>query len=104
MVVTPPTPTTLHPFVPGETQVADLEDQLRDHDDMLQLLRTNLLKAQSRMKAQADSKRRELSFREGEDVFLRIQPFRHTRSLREGMRSFLLVIIVLILSFILWDL
>nr|GFC09508.1 hypothetical protein [Tanacetum cinerariifolium] len=33
-----------------------------------------LLKAQSRMKAQADSKRRELTFNAGDSVFLRIQP------------------------------
>ena len=69
-------PPPLNPYVQGETQNADLEEQLVARDDALQLLRTNLLKAQSRMKAQSDSKRRELSFEVGDAVLLRIQPFR----------------------------
>ncbi|PWA74286.1 hypothetical protein CTI12_AA219250 [Artemisia annua] len=69
-------PPPLTPYVQGETQNADLEEQLVARDDALQLLRSNLLKAQSRMKAQSDSKRRELSFEVGDAVLLRIQPFR----------------------------
>ena len=42
--------------------MAELEDQLLTRDEMLWLLKENLLKAQTRMKAQADSKRRELQF------------------------------------------
>ena len=49
-------PPPLTPYVQGETQNVDLEEQLVARDDALQLLRSNLLKAQS------DSKRRELSF------------------------------------------
>ena len=69
-------PPALHPYISGETPNADLDEQLITRDEMLKLLRENLLKAQSRMKAQADSKRRELSFEVGDAVFLRIQPFR----------------------------
>lgn len=43
---------------------------------MLTLLRSNLLKAQSRMKSQTSSKRRGLSFNVGDDIFLRLQPYR----------------------------
>lgn len=64
-----------HPYVVGETQNAELEEQLVSRDEMLRLLRENLLKAQSRMKAQDNSKRRELSFEVGDVVCLRIQPF-----------------------------
>lgn len=69
-------PPSLHPIVPGETHIAELEAQLLERDDMLKLMCENLLKAQSRMKAYADSKRREFSFEVGDAVFLCIQPFR----------------------------
>ncbi|KAD6796307.1 hypothetical protein E3N88_07203 [Mikania micrantha] len=49
-------PPLLHPYVIGDTKNADLEIQLINRDDMLQLLRANLQKAQDRMKAQADLK------------------------------------------------
>ncbi|GJY50778.1 hypothetical protein Tco_0441625 [Tanacetum coccineum] len=55
----------LNPYVKGETLNANLEDQLMARDDALQLLRSNLLKAQCHMKAQTSSKRRELSFEVG---------------------------------------
>lgn len=42
---------------------------------MLKRLRTNLLKAQDRMRDQGTTKRRELSFQEGDYVFLKIQPY-----------------------------
>ncbi|KAD4180155.1 hypothetical protein E3N88_28746 [Mikania micrantha] len=69
-------PPTLHSYVTGDTNNADLEAQLLLRDDMLQLLRANLQKAQDRMKSQADQKRRELSFQVGDAVFLRVQPYR----------------------------
>ncbi|KAK1412797.1 hypothetical protein QVD17_34310 [Tagetes erecta] len=53
-------PPPLHPYVIGDTKNAELETQLITRDDMLQILRDNLKKAQDRMKAQADLKRREL--------------------------------------------
>lgn len=43
---------------------------------MLKILGSNLLKAQSWMKSQADSKRRDLSFEVGDAVLLRLQPYR----------------------------
>jgi len=69
-------PPLLHPFVHGETKIAELEQQLVERDQMLEVLRSNLMKAQSRMKSQADSKRRDLSFNVGDVVFLRLRPYR----------------------------
>lgn len=43
---------------------------------MLKILRSNLLKAQSRMKSQADSKRGDLSFEVGDAVLLYLQLYR----------------------------
>ncbi|GJX11480.1 retrotransposon gag domain, retroviral aspartyl protease [Tanacetum coccineum] len=47
-----------------------------DRDDMLKLIRHNLHKAQDRMRQQANSKRRDISFEVGDYVFLKIQPYR----------------------------
>lgn len=69
-------PPSLDSYVPGETKLADLEEQLVAHDEMLKFLRSNLLKAQSRMKSQPDSKRRDMSFQVGDAVLLRLQPYR----------------------------
>ncbi|KAH0750729.1 hypothetical protein KY290_029961 [Solanum tuberosum] len=49
-------PPLLHPFVHGETKIAEHEQQLVERDQMLEVLRSNLMKAQSRMKSQVDSK------------------------------------------------
>ncbi|KAJ7949788.1 Ty3/gypsy retrotransposon protein [Quillaja saponaria] len=69
-------PPPLYPYVPGETMIADLDQQLIERDQMLRLLKDNLLKMQARMKAQADTHRRELNFNVGDYVFLRLQPYR----------------------------
>ncbi|GJZ37440.1 putative nucleotidyltransferase, ribonuclease H [Tanacetum coccineum] len=60
----------------GETKNAKLEQQLIDRDDMLKLLRVNLTKVQDRMRNQANSKRREVTFQVGDYAFLKIQPYR----------------------------
>ncbi|KAD3067765.1 hypothetical protein E3N88_35645 [Mikania micrantha] len=69
-------PPLLVPYMVGETQNAELEQQLIDRDHMLKLLRDNLQKAQSRMKNQANTKRRDVNFQVGDFVFLKIQPYR----------------------------
>nr|GEW77647.1 hypothetical protein [Tanacetum cinerariifolium] len=69
-------PPSLHPYVAVETKNADLEHQLIERDDMLKLLRSNLVKVQDRMRNQANTKRRELAFQEGDYVFVRIKPYR----------------------------
>jgi len=43
---------------------------------MLKILKDNLLKAQTRMKQQANSHRRDVTFQVGDSVFLRVQPYR----------------------------
>ncbi|GKB78344.1 retrotransposon gag domain, retroviral aspartyl protease [Tanacetum coccineum] len=67
---------SLLPYVMGETKNAELEQQLIDGDDMLKLLRVNLTKVQDRMRNQANSKRREVTFQVGDYAFLKIQPYR----------------------------
>jgi exosome complex RNA-binding protein Rrp4 len=43
-----------------------------------QVIKDNLLKAQSRIKQQADKNRQDREFAVGDMVYLKIQPYRHT--------------------------
>ncbi|KAD4178201.1 hypothetical protein E3N88_26792 [Mikania micrantha] len=70
----PPPP--IIPYVLGDTNNSELEQQLIDRDDMLKLIRNNLAKAQDRMKQQANLHRTNVTFKEGDYVFLRLQPYR----------------------------
>ncbi|KAH0746266.1 hypothetical protein KY285_007923 [Solanum tuberosum] len=55
-------PLSISPYVHGETRIAELEEQLLNRDAMLKILKDNLLKAQTRMKQQANSHRRDVTF------------------------------------------
>lgn len=57
----------------GDTRVEAVQRELQDRDKALQQLREQLLKAQNRMKAQADTHRIERSFEVGEWVFVKIR-------------------------------
>lgn len=56
----------------------DTEDLLQNKELALEVIKQNLLKAQSRMKHYADKKRRERTFEVGDMVYLKLQPYRHT--------------------------
>lgn len=53
----------------------DLEVWLNSRTIMIEVLRQQLLRAQRRMKSQADKKRSERQFAEGDLVYLKLQPF-----------------------------
>jgi hypothetical protein len=69
-------PPRLLTYMPGTTKLAAVENQLYTRDQILQLLKENLQKSQNRMKKYADLKRTERVFKEGDWVFLRLQPYR----------------------------
>jgi ribosomal protein L21E len=54
------------------------QEQLRNRQLALQVIKDNLLKAQARIKQQADKHRTEREFTVGDMVYLKIQPYRHT--------------------------
>jgi hypothetical protein len=54
------------------------QDQLRNRQVALQVIRDNLAKAQSRIKQQADTNMIDREFSVGQMVYLKIQPYRHT--------------------------
>ncbi|KFK36440.1 hypothetical protein AALP_AA4G124900 [Arabis alpina] len=69
-------PPTLLKYEDGSTRNAKLEGQLKERDAMIQLLRQHILKAQQLMKHRADSHRREVEFKVGDMVFLKLKPYR----------------------------
>ncbi|GJZ53419.1 transposon ty3-G gag-pol polyprotein [Tanacetum coccineum] len=75
-------PPRLVPYVPGTTKVQVVDEYLGDRDALLRQLRANLIVAQNRMKVQADRKRREVEFLEG-DLGSRL----HTGHLTSLLRS-----------------
>ncbi|KAL8118331.1 hypothetical protein AgCh_016023 [Apium graveolens] len=69
-------PPQLIKFQPGSTALSSLEDQLVERDAILDDLKANLLQAQHRMKLQEDLSRREVEFKVGDHVYLKLQPYR----------------------------
>jgi ribosomal protein L21E len=60
------------------TTIPDLQTWFKDKDDMQRLIQQNLLRAQQRMKSQADKKRVERQFAVGDQVYLKLQPYVQT--------------------------
>lgn len=78
-----PPPTLIH-YIPGTAKAQQVEEDLIDRDRTLIILKDNLLRAQERMKFFADRKRTERSFEVGDQVLLKLQPYRQT-SIRGSM-------------------
>ena len=68
-------------YIPGTTMVEVVDDHLQSRQQVMSLLKQNLLLAQERMKVQVDKHRVERSSSEGDWVYLRLQPYRQ-RSLK----------------------
>nr|GEX29189.1 hypothetical protein [Tanacetum cinerariifolium] len=69
-------PPKLVPYIPGTASVKEVDEYLQDRDSLLKHLRKNLLNAQDHMKANANRHRRNLEFKEGEFVLVKLQPYR----------------------------
>jgi hypothetical protein len=59
----------------SQCTVPDLEAWLQERELMTDLIKSNLLKAQQRMKSQADKHRQERQFNVGDWVYLKLQPY-----------------------------
>ena len=59
----------------NSTSVSSVERMLEERDAMLEVLKFHLLKAQAKMKQQADGKQRDVQFEEGEMVYV-LRPYR----------------------------
>lgn len=60
----------------GSSPVDSVERQLQDRDAMLDLLKFHLLRAQQKMKAIANGKRRDVELAVGDLVYLKLRPYR----------------------------
>ena len=69
-------PPVLHAYVPGSSPVAEVDRVLRDRDEILQELKSNLVLASNQMKQYANRGRREETFQIGDYVYLKLQPSR----------------------------
>ncbi|PNY13662.1 retrotransposon-related protein [Trifolium pratense] len=69
-------PPPLLRFLSNETKVAAVALDLSERDEALNQLKLHLLRAQEQMAIYANKKRRDLSFEEGEWVFLKLRPHR----------------------------
>ena len=69
-------PPAISPYLPGSTAVAQVDQELRSRDELLETLKKNLLRAQSRMKQYFDKKHSERSFQVGDMVFLKLQRYK----------------------------
>jgi len=64
-------PPLIH-YEPDPEDILTLQEQLQQRDVVLEVLKANLNKAQLRMKARANSKRRELEFEVGQFVYVKL--------------------------------
>jgi hypothetical protein len=65
-------PTRLVEFIPGTTRNQAVEENLHSREQILSLLKHNLLAAQERQKYHHDKKHTEISFAKGDWVYLRL--------------------------------
>lgn len=63
-------------FEKGTTPVSAVEQQLAKRDVILDELQRNLQRAQAKMKSQANLRRRDVTFSEGDFVYLKLRPYR----------------------------
>ena len=80
-------PPTYATYIPSKSTVAVVDQSLRDRDAMIQLLKTNLIQAQARMKMYVDQKRSERTFEVGDMVFLYLRPYKQTIVSLKGNRK-----------------
>lgn len=60
----------------GDSQVPAVDAELQLREETLEEIKKNLVKAQARMKRIANKKRTEISFEEGDWVFVQLKPYR----------------------------
>ncbi|MCH95015.1 Ty3/gypsy retrotransposon protein, partial [Trifolium medium] len=66
---------------------SEISEQLANRDELLAKLKTNLHRAQQIMKGQADKKRQDLTMQVGDEVLVKLQPYRqHSAALRKNQK------------------
>ena len=71
-------PHSIPPYTRGGTKIQALDELLQEREAILHILKQNLVRARSRMKQQANKKRRDMTFKIGDLVMVKLQPHRQT--------------------------
>ena len=79
-------PPSITSYLRENSKVQAVEQHIEHQQQVLQLLKDNLVLAQNRMKQQADQHRSERSFDVGDWVFLRLQPYKQM-SLKQAKKD-----------------
>ena len=69
-------PPVIPPYTESSTSIQALNELLLERDALLTSLKTNLQEAQHRMQQKANAHRRELELRVGDQVLVKLQPYR----------------------------
>ncbi|CAH1414979.1 unnamed protein product [Lactuca virosa] len=69
-------PPDLIPYPPGSSNVAAVDEVLVARDTLIRQLKDNLAVAKARMEAKANKKRREVNFQPGDQVLVKLRPYR----------------------------
>ena len=77
-------PPSIPKYYNGSSPVDELDHKLKGRDEVLNQLKQNLSAAVNRMKQVADRKRRDVTFNEGDYVFLKLQPYRQHSAYRRA--------------------
>ena len=65
-------------YVTGQSSIDAVDTMLTDRNELFEMIRKKLLKAQDSMKNKVDIKRREVSYQEGDWVLLKLRPHRQS--------------------------
>lgn len=77
-------PPPLHlPYLPGESSNPIVDRSLAKREEVINLLKFHLMRAQNRMKQHADARRSDRVFQSGDFVYLKLQPYKQS-SLKTG--------------------
>nr|KYP43037.1 Transposon Ty3-I Gag-Pol polyprotein [Cajanus cajan] len=77
----------LDKYVLDNNDPLELREMLQQRDLILSQLKHNLMKAQQNMKKNADKKRRDVEFKEGDMVLVKLQPYRqNSMALRKNQK------------------
>jgi len=80
-------PPSVIPYESDPKDPAAVQDSLINRDNLLQQLKTNLLKAQNYMKHNANKKRRDCQLEIGDLALVKLQPYRqHSVALRKSQK------------------
>ena len=66
------------PYLAGSSAVHQVDLQLQEREEMMQLMKHHLKRAQERMRSQANKHRTDKQFSIGQWVYLKLQPYRQT--------------------------